>query len=231
MSWFGRTPGKEPPPLDGPLAALIEAEQIEARAAEDLRTRVLQRARATPAMRLRVVPNRFWSRARAAAAAAIVFSLGVAASAAWRIADRMKPHPAPAATPAAAAPPATSRREPVDPEGIVDGDEIQPAPHRRPARATRRPDSMIPAAEIALLEKARAAIAKGAFAAALTPLGEHARQFPAGHLVEEREALRIRALIALDRRAEARRAATAFRARFPHSILSPRIDELLTPGD
>jgi hypothetical protein len=90
---------------------------------------------------------------------------------------------------------------------------------------------MIPAAEIAMLEKARGAIAKGAFAAALLPLGEHARQFPAGHLVEEREALRIRALTGLDRRAEARRAAAGFRARFPHSILLPRIDELVAPGD
>jgi hypothetical protein len=233
MSWFGRTPREEPPPLDGPLAALIEAEQIEVRAAEDVRSRVLQRARATPPMRLRVAPHRFWSRARAAAAAAIVFSLGVAASAAWRMAERSEPHPAPAATPPAVRPAAPARPEAVDPPEIVE----EPAPPtptptpRRPARAHARPDSMVPAAEIALLEKARAAIARRSFAAALIPLGEHARQFPAGHLLEEREALRIRALTGLDRRADARRAAAAFRARFPHSILLRRIDELAPPGD
>jgi len=126
MSWFRRTPREEPPPLDGPVAALIEAEQIEVPAADDVRSRVLQRARATPAMRLRVTPDRFWSRARAAAAAAIVFSLGVAAaSAAWRMAERRKSPAVPGATSSAAVPAAAVRREAPGPEEIVEGSADQ----------------------------------------------------------------------------------------------------------
>lgn len=231
MTWFGRTPRKEPPPLDGALAALVKAEQIEVSATDEVRSRVLQRARATPAMRLRVMPNRFWSPARAAVAAAIVFALGVGASAAWRMAERTKPKAPPATTSPADVQSAAPRPVLVDSTDVVKSDRDRERPPRSPAPAHHRPDPLVPAAEIAMLEKARAAITKGAFAAALSPLGEHARQFPAGHLVEEREALRIRALVGLGKGNEARRAAAAFRRRFPQSIMLPRIDELVAHDD
>jgi hypothetical protein len=46
-------------------------------------------------------------------------------------------------------------------------------------------------------------------------------------LSEEREALRVKALVGLGRIAEAKRAGAAFRKRFPRSALLGRMDELL----
>jgi hypothetical protein len=46
-------------------------------------------------------------------------------------------------------------------------------------------------------------------------------------LSEEREALRVKALLGLGRTAEAQRAGAAFRASFPRSALLGRIEEML----
>lgn len=73
--------------------------------------------------------------------------------------------------------------------------------------------------ELLLLREASSALADGDFAAALIPIHEHALRFEDGVLAEEREALRIRALAGLDQTEEVRRAADAFEARFPHSVL------------
>lgn len=73
--------------------------------------------------------------------------------------------------------------------------------------------------ELALLQPARAGIARGDFAAALSAVSEHSRRFPSGLLGEERDALRVRALFGLHRVDEARRAAAAFRGRYPRSVL------------
>jgi hypothetical protein len=82
--------------------------------------------------------------------------------------------------------------------------------------------------ELRLLRKARVAVARGDFATALSPLAEHARRFKNGRLAEEREALRVKALAGLGRTEEARRAAAAFRARFPRSVLRPAVSEMPT---
>jgi hypothetical protein len=47
-------------------------------------------------------------------------------------------------------------------------------------------------------------------------------------LAEERDALRIRALVGAGRTPEARRAAAAFANRFPRSVLLPRLKEMLS---
>jgi hypothetical protein len=73
---------------------------------------------------------------------------------------------------------------------------------------------------------ARAAVARADFAAALPPVAEHARRFENSQLAEEREALRVSALAGLGRGNEARRAAAAFEARFPRSVLLPAIREM-----
>lgn len=73
--------------------------------------------------------------------------------------------------------------------------------------------------ELLLLGEARSAVADQDFAAALVPINEHARRFDRGVLAEEREALRVRALAGLEQTEEAKRAADAFEARFPHSVL------------
>jgi hypothetical protein len=86
------------------------------------------------------------------------------------------------------------------------------------------------AQEIGLLEQARAAVARNDFAGSLEPLAVHARRFKHGRLAEEREALRIRALVGLGRHEEVRRAAAAFRTRFPRSLLVPIVNQLAASG-
>jgi hypothetical protein len=80
--------------------------------------------------------------------------------------------------------------------------------------------------ELRLLSRARAAVARTDFAAALPLIAEHARRFRDGRLAEEREALRVGALAGLGRDEEARHAASAFRARFPQSVLVLAVDQM-----
>ena len=83
------------------------------------------------------------------------------------------------------------------------------------------------ALELQVLQAARRGVARGDFVGALGAIAEHQRRFTAGKLAEEREALRVKALLGLGRSAEAERAGSAFRARFPRSALLGRIDEML----
>jgi hypothetical protein len=64
-------------------------------------------------------------------------------------------------------------------------------------------------------------------AKALALCEDHARRFPTGLLVEEREALAIQALIALGRVDEAKKRADAFYVKFPDSPLTRRIHGLM----
>lgn len=113
-----------------------------------------------------------------------------------------EPELADAAAPAIAAPPV----------------EVRPRGPARPAREHPPRDvSTDLAEETALLEAARASLREGSGAAALEAVKAHARRFPEGLLAEEREAARILALCALDRRAEAARAREDLRARWPSS--------------
>jgi len=70
----------------------------------------------------------------------------------------------------------------------------------------------------------------GDFAGALAAVGEHAHRYPSGSLVEEREALRVRSLAGLGQSAEAQRAASAFHARFPRSVLLSTFDRIGQPS-
>jgi hypothetical protein len=112
---------------------------------------------------------------------------------------------------------------------------IDPAP---PARTEPRPEPQVPvrqrlprdgelAAERALLEQARTALARGKPADALALLSRHEREFAKGRLVEERQALTILSLAA-DHQIDAARAnAVKFRRRFPSSMLLRTIDAAL----
>jgi hypothetical protein len=84
-----------------------------------------------------------------------------------------------------------------------------------------------PPQELLLLGEARSALAELDFAAALVPLGEHARQFEDGTLAEEREALLVHALSGLGRAEEARHVAIAFEKRFPRSALLGAVRRLV----
>jgi outer membrane protein assembly factor BamD (BamD/ComL family) len=83
------------------------------------------------------------------------------------------------------------------------------------------------AAERALLESARVAIARGQAAPAFEALERHTRDFPRGRLAEEREGLRIQALLSAGRLDEARARFRQFRKGFPRSMLLPAFEERL----
>jgi hypothetical protein len=104
-----------------------------------------------------------------------------------------------------------------------------PAPVAAPAPLVvaeeKAPDTL--GEERALLDAARAAIAHGRLGEAQVLLSRHAQAFPAGRLVEEREALTIRLLVRQGHRAEASRRAARFRQEHPHSIQQPNIDAAL----
>jgi hypothetical protein len=74
-------------------------------------------------------------------------------------------------------------------------------------------------AERSLLDVARAALARGEAGEALAAVDRHGREYPDGVLVEEREALAIKALVALGRREEARARAQRFEQRFPNGLM------------
>lgn len=213
-------------PLPPELRALIEHERVLLAVPPAQRARAIARARAALATpeAATIFPTHAHSGRRwlAAAAAALLASAAVGAAAYEIRAHLAPPHVAPAARPtpvvavAPAAPPpavavAVAEQQPVAPE---------PPAAAGPSRteATR--------AELRLLRAARAAVARRDFAGALAPIGEHARKFKNGRLVEEREALRVKALSGLGRTEEARRAAAAFRARFPRSVLLPAVSRM-----
>jgi hypothetical protein len=81
------------------------------------------------------------------------------------------------------------------------------------------PSSRGLAAERALLDVARGALARGEANEALVAAGRHASEYPNGSLVEEREAIAIKALVALGRRDEARARAAEMERRFPNGLM------------
>lgn len=74
-------------------------------------------------------------------------------------------------------------------------------------------------AERALLDVARGALARGEANEALIATGRHVSEYPSGVLVEEREAIAIKALVALGRRDEARARAVEMERRFPNGLM------------
>ncbi len=90
-----------------------------------------------------------------------------------------------------------------------------PAPARAPA-APR-------ASEAELLEQARGALGRDP-SRALSRANEHARSYPRGVLVQEREVIAIQALRQLGRAAEADRRAQTFVKAFPGSAFQRRLD-------
>ena len=82
-----------------------------------------------------------------------------------------------------------------------------------------------PLAEVEMLQHALLAYARRDFRSALALVAVHARRFPHGPLSEECEALRVESLLAAGHTGEGKRAAAAFAARFPRSVLLPGIEE------
>lgn len=127
------------------------------------------------------------------------------------------PVPAPVLPVVVPAPP------PVEPTKVVVPTPTpkQPVPvMEAPAKPTSGRDVSL-SAERALLEVARAAMAKGDLTATFAALGKHERDFANGRLAEEREALFIQALHAAGREAEAASRTERFNTQFPESLLQP----------
>jgi|SRR6185437_8781994 hypothetical protein len=153
---------------------------------------------------------------RWATAAALILLAGVAGgAAAYELGARRQPTIAPA-------PPVVAVRSVVR---TIDRPAALPALPRAPSAS--RAD--LAREELHLLERARAAVARGDFEAAMIPLAEHARRFREGRLAEEREALRVTALAELGRSAEARRAIAAFERRFPRSPVLAAVRRMADP--
>jgi hypothetical protein len=211
------------------MDALLERGRGVAPVPDDVRARVLARAngaltRATAAPSPLPPPRR----RRLPLALAASLALGIATASAIA-AFRPPRDDGPASAPTSRARPQVPSRVgvliplPPDPAAALDR---QPTERERgaPPRAARASQ----AAELELLHRAQAAHAARSFADALRLVDAHARRFPAGRLVEEREALRVRALAGAGRADEAQAAAAEFTRRFPRSVFLPRLG--VSPG-
>jgi hypothetical protein len=220
MSSFGS-------PLAPDVASLLGHERDISPVPAAVRARALGRARAALVAGAARSPSRHVVAPRRiswAAAAALVCVGGAAIGAvAYEIRSRLiePPSAPPAAAPVTrvASKPASS----VPPTALVTSELSAPpdthaVPHLSRADAAR--------AELRLLRQARAAVAREDYAAAMPPIAEHVRRFKGGRLTEEREALRVKALAGLGRTDDAQRAAAAFRARFPRSVLLPAVGRM-----
>jgi hypothetical protein len=90
------------------------------------------------------------------------------------------------------------------------------------AEAPAKPVIAQPVSEAELLEQARSAL-KSDPARALARANEHARRFPRGVLVQEREVIAIKALRQLGRAADADKRADAFSKAFPGSAFQRKL--------
>jgi hypothetical protein len=79
------------------------------------------------------------------------------------------------------------------------------------------------AEEVRLLQDAQRSLKGGQPGAALMVLAEHERRFPKGQLAVERSAVRIAALCALGRTAEAKQRGAAFLARHGGSAIAEQV--------
>jgi hypothetical protein len=101
------------------------------------------------------------------------------------------------------------------------------APHVASRAAAPAPASSGLAAERVLLDRARIALGAGDGADAVRTLQLHARRFPNGFLVEEREALTIKIMVENGQIDEARKLGLKFRERYPKSLFGPTVDDAL----
>jgi len=217
-----------PRPLPSEVCALLDCERELSPLPATVRARSLARARAAlvagvDRRAILVAPRR----ARRAAVAAMACILGAAVgAAAYEIRVQLAAPAAPSRAPAVA-PAATIETARTGTPPRAQALSTSSAPIVEERRATPAVSHASAGyAELRLLREARAAVAREDCVAALRPIAEHARRFREGRLSEEREALRVKALVGCGRTGDARRAAAAFRARFPRSVLLPAVSQM-----
>ena len=229
------------------VEALLAAERELVPQPNEVRERVIERARASLARN--TLPSTASSRSarwfgvRVAMAAGVV--LTTLCAAAFFAGYRARSGTAEAAPNAPSAPPSIVVQKNSEPSVVValipvgsgssqlttNSDAVLGAQHpgkQSPYGASKEAiDVEGYAKELRVLQPARQAVASHDFNTALSSIADHQRTFPSGRLAEEREALRVKALLGLGRTAEAQRAGAVFRSRFPKSALLGRIEEML----
>jgi hypothetical protein len=210
------------PTLSPEVRALLDGERAIPPQPAAVRARALARAHAAivAGSPMQSAPPRAVPRIPWVATATLIGVAGMVGAGAYEI----RGHWAHAPSRPAPAPTVAEVATPPAPSAATAAAEPTSAPSGSIGTA-QSPTDAAPA-ELRLLRQARTAVARGDFAGALPPIAEHARRFKNGRLAEEREALRVKALAGLGRTEEARRAATAFEGRFPHSVLLPTISQL-----
>ena len=220
------------PTLEPELAALLDPRRVERRAPPEVRARALARVRAIVAAGGQVPPVTALSlapppSARPALGRGLVrFALpaSLAAAAVVAIGAVAALHTPPARTPplaASAQPPAAMPQQAEAPAILPQSATLPDLAPPKPAR-NARPTGDLGTTELELLARAQTAYTQRDFSRAIALVSELNRRFPNGHLAEEREALRVRSLMAAGRAAEGQRAAAAFAVRFPRSVLLPK---------
>ena len=114
----------------------------------------------------------------------------------------------------------------------VETDVEVTAPAQEPAPPAEVPVERAPAegpSQADLLAKAWQALARKDTAATLKILDDDRRLHPDGALSEEREAMRVQALLAADRKPDARTHAEQFLARWPKSVHRHVMEKALAP--
>ena len=135
--------------------------------------------------------------------------------------------PAPMASPTAVTtivipsvvPSATASAESVVPVGELPSASVPTVVPSAKAPSEPIPSARGLAAERALLDVARSALARGEAAEALSAAERHRREYADGALVEEREAIAIKALVALGRKDEAAQRLANLEKTHPNSIV------------
>jgi hypothetical protein len=215
--------------VDPALEQLFERGRIVPRLPDVVRARALARARAASAAGWVPAPAQASPERTPtfplAMVAVIAFILGAAGTAAGLLGRFGRPEPTVAhGAPRPPAPP------PISPALETERPQPEPVTTRRPARHHAGAAESY-AAELELLDRARAAYAGRDFQSTLVLVAEHGRRFPSGRLAEEREALRAWSLTSSGLSEPARRAIETFAVRFPHSVLLPRLREAVGATD
>jgi hypothetical protein len=234
----------DPPPLDQDVVDLVVAERRRPEAPLAAKEEVLDGLNAllmgggVPPELGGVAPPAppSISVPRALALAAVTFALGGVVGAYWQHRRAAPPELAPAppvSTPVTSGAPSAASSPLLPPVASRPSASSVPEPPSRAAPVVPSVKSASDAStadvslakERLLIDRARAAIARGRAVDAQQAVDEHAREFPRGQLAEEREALAVQALAQAGRTREATQRAAAFRKRWPDSVLTPVVDE------
>lgn len=240
---------QEPPPLPEDVRALLDVERDIPALPEDQLDRIASRIRSDIAPAASDTPAGAAPGGASAmshlAASLVGLALGVTGTLLYQAAIPPEPTaPEPHVVRELPSPPAPEPRgrdagtaEPVD--GGVERRESAPSEEVTSPTAIRRGSRARPADRLSeerrMMDAARGALAADDPERALDVTRRHADRFPSGAMAEEREALAVRALLALDRLDAAQSRAAAFRRRYPESLAWPglraRIDRAASARD